>query len=119
MVTSGSERLWHVLKNEGIVADVIDKTPELSISEIRGTEIKKWIKDHLEEVDRFAIVDDNGDATFYSRTGKEFDTLGIVADGIKALGITNVVFDGELCLVDDDGNEDFQGIMKQLKKMNF
>jgi DNA ligase-1 len=26
------------------------------------------------------------------------------------------VFDGELCLVDDDGNEDFQGVMKQLKK---
>ena len=63
-----------------------------------------------------AIVDSNGDAIFYSRTGKEFDTLGIVSDGIKALGITNVVFDGELCLVDDDGNEDFQGVMKELRK---
>jgi DNA ligase-1 len=63
-----------------------------------------------------AIVDSNGDTTFYSRTGKEFNTLGVVADGIKNLGITDVVFDGELCLVDDDGNEDFQGVMKQLKK---
>ena len=63
-----------------------------------------------------AIVDNNGNTIFYSRTGKEFDTLDIVATGIKNLGITNVVFDGELCLVDDDGNEDFQGIMKQLKK---
>ena len=63
-----------------------------------------------------AIVDSNGDATFYSRTGKSFDTLGVVAGGIKALGVTDVVFDGELCLVDDEGNEDFQGIMKQLKK---
>ena len=62
------------------------------------------------------IVDSNGNTTFYSRTGKEFTTLGVVADGIKNLGITNVVFDGELCLVDDDGNEDFQGVMKQLKK---
>ena len=62
------------------------------------------------------IVDSSGDTTFYSRTGKEFDTLGVVRDGIKALNITNVVFDGELCLVDDDGNEDFQGVMKQLKK---
>ena len=62
------------------------------------------------------IVDSNGDTTFYSRTGKEFDTLGIVRDGIKALNITDVVFDGELCLVDDNGNEDFQGVMKQLKK---
>jgi DNA ligase-1 len=63
-----------------------------------------------------AIVDSNGNTTFYSRTGKEFDTLGIVSGGIKALGITDVVFDGELCLVDEDGNEDFQGVMKQLKK---
>jgi len=63
-----------------------------------------------------AIIDNNGETTFYSRTGKEFDTLGVVAGGIKALGITNIVLDGELCLVDDNGNEDFQGIMKQLKK---
>jgi DNA ligase-1 len=63
-----------------------------------------------------AIVDDNGNTSFYSRTGKSFDTLDVVAGGIRALGITNVVFDGELCLVDDNGNEDFQGIMKQLKK---
>jgi DNA ligase-1 len=63
-----------------------------------------------------AIVDENGDTTFFSRTGKSFDTLDVVAGGIKALGITNVIFDGELCLVDEDGNEDFQGIMKQLKK---
>jgi len=62
------------------------------------------------------IIDGHGNTTFYSRTGKEFDTLGVVRDGIKALNITNVVFDGELCLLDDDGNEDFQGIMKQLKK---
>lgn len=62
------------------------------------------------------IVDGNGDATFYSRTGKSFDTLNVVANGIKALGISNVVFDGELCLVDEDGNEDFQGVMKELRK---
>jgi len=63
-----------------------------------------------------AIVDSEGNASFFSRTGKTFDTLDVVAGGIKALGITDVVFDGELCLVDDEGNEDFQGVMKQLKK---
>jgi DNA ligase-1 len=62
------------------------------------------------------IVDGSGDTTFYSRTGKTFDTLDVVRDGIKALGVSNVVFDGELCLINDEGNEDFQGIMKQLKK---
>ena len=63
-----------------------------------------------------AIVDSNSNTTFYSRTGKTFETLDVVRDGIKSLGISNVVFDGELCLVDEDGNEDFQGIMRQLKK---
>jgi DNA ligase 1 len=63
-----------------------------------------------------AIVDSNGNTTFYSRTGKEFNTLAVVANGIKGIGISNVVLDGELCLVDDNGNEDFQGVMKQLKK---
>ena len=62
------------------------------------------------------IVDNNGDTTFYSRTGKIFDTLDIVRDGIKVLGISNVVLDGELCLVDENGNEDFQGVMKELRK---
>jgi DNA ligase-1 len=63
-----------------------------------------------------AIVDANGNTSFYSRTGKNFDTLSVVADGIKALGIRDVVLDGELCLVDEDGNEDFQGVMKELRK---
>jgi DNA ligase-1 len=63
-----------------------------------------------------AIVDANGNSTFYSRTGKNFDTLDVVGGGIKALGLTNVVLDGELCLVDEDGNEDFQGVMKELRK---
>jgi DNA ligase-1 len=62
------------------------------------------------------IVDSSGDTTFYSRTGKIFDTLDVVRGGIKALGISNMVLDGELCLVDEDGNEDFQGVMKELRK---
>ena len=63
-----------------------------------------------------AIVDSHGNTSFYSRTGKTFDTLDVVSGGIKALGLTNVVLDGELCLVDEDGNEDFQGVMKELRK---
>jgi DNA ligase-1 len=62
------------------------------------------------------IVDSSGNTTFYSRTGKIFDTLDVVRGGIKSLGISDVVLDGELCLVDEDGNEDFQGVMKELKK---
>ncbi len=62
------------------------------------------------------VVDSKGETIFFSRTGKVFDTLSVVADGIRNLGISNVVFDGELCLVDENGNEDFQGVMKELRK---
>lgn len=63
-----------------------------------------------------AIVDGEGKSTFYSRTGKVFDTLNVVHDAIRSLGLTNLVLDGELCLVDEDGVEDFQGVMKELRK---
>jgi DNA ligase-1 len=75
-----------------------------------------YVSRKIDGVRCVGIVDGSGNTTFYSRTGKMFDTLDIVGGGIKALNITNVVFDGELCLVDDEGNEDFQGVMKELKK---
>jgi DNA ligase-1 len=53
---------------------------------------------------------------FFSRNGKEFHTLGKVADEIRRLGITDVVFDGEICLMNDDGSDDFQGILKQIQR---
>jgi DNA ligase-1 len=53
--------------------------------------------------------------TFFSRSGKEFLTLGNLENEIiKIPG--NFILDGEICMVDKDGNEDFQGIMKQIRK---
>ena len=75
-----------------------------------------YVSRKLDGVRCICIVDDDGSISFYSRTGKQFTTLGVVADGIESLGLSGVVFDGELCLIDEDGNEDFQGIMKQLRK---
>ena len=45
----------------------------------------------------------------FSRTGKEFTTLNKVKEAIEDTGIISTTFDGEICLVDEDGNEDFQG----------
>jgi ATP-dependent DNA ligase len=56
------------------------------------------------------------DVRFFSRNGKEFLTLGKVADEIKRLGITDLVLDGELCLMNEDGSDDFQGILKQIQR---
>ena len=48
--------------------------------------------------------------------GKEFTTLNKVKEAIEATGIINHVFDGEICLMDENGDEDFQGVMKQLRR---
>jgi DNA ligase-1 len=100
-----------------------DHIPEFSVALADKYEPKlvdwkdSWfVSRKLDGLRLIAVVDENGNSIFFSRTGKVFDTLDIVSGGIKALGITNVVFDGELCLVDDNGNEDFQGIMKEIRK---
>ena len=48
--------------------------------------------------------------------GKELTTLNKVKEAIEATNIINTVFDGEICLVDENGDEDFQGVMKQLRR---
>jgi DNA ligase-1 len=100
-----------------------DHIPEFSVAlaDKYDPNIVNWkdgwyVSTKLDGCRLICVVDYNGDSTFYSRTGKSFETLDIVAGGIKSLGVSNVVFDGELCLIDDEGREDFQGIMKQIKK---
>lgn len=56
------------------------------------------------------------DVRFFSRNGKEFLTLGRVAEEIRRLGITDLVLDGELCLMNENGSDDFQGILKQIQR---
>ena len=72
----------------------------------------------LDGVRCLTIVDYQGNVKSYSRVGNEFETLQVVKDAIKKLGVMGVVFDGEICLMDENGNEDFQGIMKQIKRKN-
>jgi len=72
----------------------------------------------LDGVRCITVVDYQGNVKSYSRVGNEFETLQVVKDAIKLLGVVGVVFDGEICLMDKDGNEDFQGIMKQIKRKN-
>lgn len=73
----------------------------------------------LDGVRCLCIIDDLGDAKFYSRAGKEFKTLGKLSSELSGLGLSNVVLDGEVCVMDEDGNEDFQGVIKQIKRKDY
>jgi DNA ligase-1 len=84
-------------------------------------ETQHWFASRkLDGVRCLALVDEDCNVKLYSRQGNEFETLQKIQDDIQHFCETNdlhgVVFDGEICLMDEDGNEDFQGIMKQIKR---
>ncbi len=62
-------------------------------------------------------IDSEGTPRFYSRKGKEFETLGILGDNIINAGLKNIVLDGELCIMDGE-LEDFTAISKEYNKKN-
>ena len=61
---------------------------------------------------------ENGTVKYFSRQGKEFFTLSNVTDAIAEHSIMkeNVVLDGELCIVDDNGDEDFTSVIKEIRR---
>lgn len=65
------------------------------------------------------IVNELGEVYCYSREGKEFLTLDVIKEEVRNLGIRSVVLDGELCIVDENGKEDFQSIMKVIRKKDY
>lgn len=70
-----------------------------------------------------AIVDlDNGTVEFRSRQNKEFTTLENLKPGVLRFCSTlsgKWVLDGELCKVNENGDEDFQSMMKEIRRKDY
>lgn len=64
---------------------------------------------------RCLIRKEGNKVTAYSRQGNEFTTLQKVLDDVSMMP-NDFILDGEICLMDENDNEDFQGIMKQIKR---
>ena len=73
-----------------------------------------YVSRKLDGVRCLIVVDEKGKAKSFSRSGKQFHTLSLVEREIEELGVKNVVYDGEMCIVDKNGNENFQSIMKEI-----
>jgi len=68
------------------------------------------------------IMDETGDPKFFSRSGKEFFTLDVLRDAMLKIPINlriNKVFDGELCIIDEHGDENFKSILKLGRKKDY
>lgn len=74
-----------------------------------------WASRKLDGLRCIAIFDADGEVRFFSRQGKEFFTLAVLAEDLKQLHLRNKVLDGEICIMKDDGLEDFQGILKEAR----
>ena len=73
-----------------------------------------YVSRKLDGVRCLIIVDDKGKAKSFSRAGKQFHTLSLVEKEVESLGVKNIVYDGEMCIVNDKGDENFQNIMKEI-----
>ena len=66
---------------------------------------------------RCIIRKENGSIKAFSRKGKEFQTLDNLLLEVSHFE-GDWVMDGEVCIVDKNGAEDFQGIMKEIRRKN-
>ena len=78
-------------------------------------ENEMWLSSRKLDGVRCIIRKEEGSVIAYSRQGNEFTTLQKVLDDVAKIP-GDFVFDGEICKMDKDGAEDFQGIMKQIKR---
>ena len=85
-------------------------------TKIDFTKDEYFVERKLDGVRTIAIIDKDGNITFKSRNGKVYDTLGVIEDQLKSLKLRNIVLDGECCLLNPDGTDNFQGMMKEIRR---
>ena len=78
----------------------------------------EWFASRKLDGCRCIIIKNGDEVNAFSRQGKEFEVLGVILDEVRAMKSQHFILDGEICLVDENGNEDFAGIMKQIRKKN-
>ena len=133
----------HEEQYKDLILDIIDKDLKIGISETTINKIKpnlikvynvalankydskkhnldnNWIIERKCDGCRCNVIKKNGIIKCYSRQGKEFTTLDNLIDELKDKMPDNTVFDGEICIVDKNGNESFQDIMKLIKRKDY
>lgn len=67
---------------------------------------------------RCLTVIKDGDIKFYSRLGHEYTSLSVLKTALSSVLPRNYegVFDGELCVIDDDGKENFKQAVSEVKR---
>lgn len=129
-------------EEEKLVLDIIDKDLKCGLSEVTINKVipnliktydvalaKKfepkhnvngdWVIERKLDGARIQIIKKNGVVKCFSRKGKEYTTLGKIIEELTDKMPDNTVFDGEVCIVDNNGKESFEDIMKVIKRKDY
>ena len=83
-------------------------------------ELENWyVSRKLDGVRCLVFIDEEGNIDIRSRSGKSINTLQNLSKEISKLNLKSFIIDGEICKVDNEGNENFQEIMKEIGRKNF
>ena len=77
-----------------------------------------WLWSRKLDGNRLILIKNKSGVRCFSRQGKEIKTLDVLRNIISKVD-GDFVLDGEVCIIDDEGNENFQEIMKVITKKNY
>jgi len=77
-----------------------------------------YISRKLDGVRVITIIEDKN-IRFFSRNGKEYEVFDTLKKEIKKLDLDNIVLDGEVCIIDENGNENFSDIVSLIRRKNY
>jgi DNA ligase 1 len=68
---------------------------------------------------RCIVIKKGNEVKCYSRRGKEFTTLDILKEQVFNAFKNDIVLDGEICIMDKEGNEDFKKVVQQIRRKDY
>ena len=77
-----------------------------------------WMWSRKLDGNRLILIKNKSGVRCFSRQGKEIKTLDVLRNIIGKVD-GDFVLDGEVCIIDNEGNENFQEIMKVITKKNY
>lgn len=80
---------------------------------------EEWLGSRKLDGVRVIARKENGKVKFFSRQGNEFTTLDVLKSELENLSTDNFVLDGEMCVMDENGNEDYKAIVSQIKRKDY
>ena len=98
---------------------VLAKKFEEHMKKVKFNEINWWASRKLDGLRCICIIDEAGSVEFRSRSGKPFHTLDLVKAEVEKLNLKSTVFDGEICIVREDGSEDFAAIQSEYNRKDY